>query len=346
VNANIGISPPPQQTPITPGSGPLQVGWAAFFNQAYQLLITGPVLADTQAKLKTYAAEKYQGRFFRTTDTGLIYISELVTTGTAKVWTWVYTFGTLRDTKANLATYLAANYVGVPYLQTDTGATYTSTGATVAMVTTYKWLYTSGEITSTQALLPVLGLNDTGLIANVSDFSHRLKWSGTAWGWAPNENGSGAIEAFLVDPPTLGWALCDGSTKTYLKPDGTLGTITLPDFITAAAYLKLGTPASATVNPASAPTFTGAAGSGTTGSSITGVTLTGASTGSASTTAGSTFSAAAGGTPVMLAAHTHSLSSSVTDPGHTHTLTSSAPAGTISSTAEPANVILRPFFRR
>ena len=175
------------------------------------------------------------------------------------------------------------------------------------------WTYFSGQVARTQtnlaALAALLAAADTGLLVDVTDFAHILKWTGTAWVYADPTDPAGRVEAFLVDPsPTTGWHLCDGTASVpYLKSDGTTGTQTLPDLTSAAnkaAYTKLGSPASATPNAAVAPNFTG-----------TPQTFT-------------TQAAQATGT----------VNAFVSPNPYT-------PAGTIDTTGEPRNVVLRPWFR-
>lgn len=175
------------------------------------------------------------------------------------------------------------------------------------------WTYFSGQVARTQtnlsALAGLLAAADTGLLVDVTDFAHILKWTGTAWVYADPTDPAGRVAAFLVDPsPTTGWHLCDGTANVpYLKSDGTTGTQTLPDLTSAAnkaAYIKLGSPASATPNAAVAPNFTG-----------TPQTFT-------------TQAAQATGT----------VNAFVSPNPYT-------PAGTIDTTGEPRNVVLRPWFR-
>lgn len=126
------------------------------------------------------------------------------------------------------------------------------------------WTYVSGMVARTQAnlatLAGLLGVADTGLLVDVTDFAHILKWTGTAWAYADPSDPAGRVEMFLVDPnPTTGWHLLDGTAGVaYLKTDGTTATITLPDLVSVAAnaaYPKMGSPASATPNAAVLATF-------------------------------------------------------------------------------------------
>lgn len=239
---------------------------------------------------------------------------------------------------------------GTFYEETDRNVLYQNQIVSNAAV----WTLIAGEMRATQATLPAdLGTNDTGFIVQVTDFNHRLVWSGTAWGWAPGDEGSGKGPIpFEIDPsPTTGWALYDGSTVTYLKSDGTTGSIALPDLTSAAnkaAYLKLGSPDSGP-NAAVAPTVTG--GGGNTGSATTGVTNPSA-TGATAPGAGSNNSASVAvqsgaGTTVAADPHTHTSASHThtigapTDPGHVHTL-GALSAGT---NGEPRNLERRPWFR-
>lgn len=248
---------------------------------------------------------------------------------------------------------------GTFYEETDRNVLYQN--QVVSSVNTWVWI--AGEMRATQATLPAdLGVSDAGFIAQVTDFNHRLKWSGSAWGWAPGDAGSGMMVRFEIDPsPLTGWALYDGSTVTYLKSDGATGTKTLPDLTSAAnkaAYDKSGSPNSGP-NAAVAPTLNSAV---VTGSSATGVTIpanTGANV-TGITMPVNTGVDSGGGTVVMagvgttVAAHTHvhpegplsdpthvHTEGPISDPGHAHAIT----ATTANADGEPRNLVRRPFFR-
>lgn len=181
------------------------------------------------------------------------------------------------------------------------------------------------------ALADTLKAGDEGLLVEVTDYAHILRWTGSAWEWGPGETGGGYVQAFAVDPTGAGWQLCDGSTVDYLKSDGTTDSYTAPDLVSSAAdaaYLKLGDPVSGP-NAATAPGFTG----GSLSTELTGINATtGPPVGTTNVTAGAVA--------VASSAHTHAIG--ITDPGHTHTIG----AGSVDDTGEPRNMVLRPFFRR
>lgn len=255
----------------------------------------------------------------------------------------------ITDTHANRANYDPQNYVSNPvqssagqYQPNSEGALYYESDRTVfyrsVMVSNVAtWVYFSGTFTCTQATLPTLGTADAGFLAYVSDYNHVLQWSGSAWNWAPGENGSGMLQLFEVDPTGTGWHLYDGSTVNYLKATGALGSITLPDLTsltTKAAFTVAGSPDSG-VNAAVAPTISGSGGN--TGSNTTSITLP------TNTGNDSASQAVASGAGTTVAAHPHThTEGSITDPGHTHSL------GTItaSTNGQPQNIIRRPFFRQ
>jgi hypothetical protein len=155
-----------------------------------------------------------------------------------------------------------ANVEGGLYYETDRGVYYVA--RMVSNVAT--WVYQSGYMSVVQASLPTgLGASDAGFLAWVTDYGHILQWSGSAWGWAPGEQGSGMDVFFEVDPTGVGWHLVDGSTVSYLKANGTLGSVTLPNLSGTSpspSFLVAGTPNSgvtAPVNPvlSGSATFTG-----------------------------------------------------------------------------------------
>ena len=222
----------------------------------------------------------------------------------------------ITDSHANRANYPASSYAD--------GTTFWETNRTVYYVAIASaWKYASGMMATTQAGLPAdLGLNDAGFLAFVTDYGHLLRWSGSAWTWGPAEGGSGYVQGFLSDPGT-GWALCNGATVNRLNAAGTVTSVVLPDYTTA-AYLKLGITASAgpdaasgdseavsAGNPAgtvSTPTFTGTPGTTGTESSLTPVVPIGAASVADSHTHGFT-PAGTVSTPTFtgsaLAAHDH-----------------------------------------
>ena len=229
-------------------------------------------------------------------------------------------------TAGSVKNYSASANFGLFYFQIDTGVTYVSRLVTIAGVQVPAWVYFAGQMAKTQATLPTSGVNDKGLSVYVTDYNHTLVWSGTAWGWAPGENGSGFIEAFFVDPlPGVGWALCDGSAVQYLKADGTLGTVTLPNFTASGSYVKLGATAAATILPATKPSFDP-------------TKLTAAFRVTSITPVLTTAAVASGaGTTVV-------TNVTLTNPGHTHTITQTTTP--VNADGEPSTVALRPFFRR
>jgi hypothetical protein len=220
----------------------------------------------------------------------------------------------IEDTHSNRSLYPATSYsIGTLYWETDRTVWYL-----VALVGGVNvWIYASGEFRDVQASLPSdLGVNDAGFLFQVSDYNHRLRWSGTIWGWAGGEIGSCYMQLFEVDPsPAAGWHLYDGSTVNYLRSVGTLGSVTLPDLTSTAAkaaYPKAGS-ADAGPTAAIAPTFAGT--TDNTGVNTMSILVIPAPTG---------------------------LSDFLAGDNHTHPFT---PAGTVSATGEPRSIERRPFFR-
>lgn len=191
-------------------------------------------------------------------------------------------------------------------------------------------------ITRTQAQLAALALtlksNEAGLLVEVTDYRHILRWTGSAWEWGPGEDGRHDIVALPVDPDsTVGWQLCDGTATTYLKGDGTTGSYTTPNLVSTPAYLKLGTPVTG-INAAVAPSFSGSA----TDPASTGITATTAASGS-----GNIIFPSGAGVLVTLDSLGHTHPVTITDPTHDHTL-----SGSVGDDGEPANIVMRPWFRR
>lgn len=179
-----------------------------------------------------------------------------------------------------------------------------------------KWVYQAGTYGLAQAGIAglkgfngaVLGTNDNGLLIEVTDYAHVLKWSGTAWGWGPGESGSGYFQDFAVAPTGTGWHACDGSAGVaYLKADGTTGTVTLPNTTGSAAYRKNGAAYASAITPATVPTI-----SGKTETAPTGVTV-------GNNNANENFNFTGGGVSLTVAKDPHQHS--VSDPQHYHDLT-------------------------
>jgi len=216
----------------------------------------------------------------------------------------------LRDQNGNVVTAVDGAVVAWNIGGADAGVFYQFTRASAV------WSYVSGYVARQQnqlaTLAGLLGPSDTGLLVDVTDYAHILKWTGTAWTYADPSDPAGRIEMFLVDPnPVTGWHLCDGTANVpYLKFDGTTPTQTLPDLISTtakAAYAKLGSPVSGSPVAATAPTFTGNAQTFTT-------------TPAAAFVSGSQVDAFTAPNPYT-------------------------PTGSVSATGEPRNIVLRPWFR-
>ncbi len=256
----------------------------------------------------------------------------------------------LADTHANRANYPNGAYlVDTLFVETDRLVVFRNTGTA--------WKYVDGTYTATLSSIPTLGTDDAGFLFGVSDYGHLLRWSGTAWGWAPGDAGSGMMALFEIDPGA-GWHIYDGTANVpYLKSDGTTGTVTLPDLTSAgalAAFLEGGSPNSGPT-AAVAPTFTGSSANtsadsaGTPAGSVSAPIFTGNPVAAASTNATPDLVApdvtATGVSPVTTATGTNSAPTFTGSAlgAHQHTVTAT---GTVSATGEPRKIIRRPFFRQ
>jgi hypothetical protein len=189
--------------------------------------------------------------------------------------------------------------VGATFFEVDRGVFYFTNGTT--------WQYAGGIMVVPQAQIPAdLGAPDTGFLVNVTDFGHLLRWTGTAWTWGPGDAGSGEIQGFLVDPAGPGWHICNGSTVSYLKQDGTLGSVTLPDYSTS-PYLKFSTALAAGPTAASGSTaaVSGGIPSGTNSAPAFAGTFTGTPGNTGNESADTANVAVTGATSVAAAPHTH-----------------------------------------
>jgi hypothetical protein len=131
----------------------------------------------------------------------------------------------LNGSHAAKSTFPATSYPsGSVYQETDRRLWY--------MAVAGVWTYFAGIVSVNQADLPDdLNAADVDLLAYVADYHHLLRWNGSAWSWAPGENGSGYSVAFVAAPdPLTGWHLCDGSANVLtLKSDGNLAFATVPN---------------------------------------------------------------------------------------------------------------------
>lgn len=208
---------------------------------------------------------------------------------------------------ARLSSYPANNYaVGTLFYETDRAVFYLNRGTSGSQF----WGYSAGVCACTQATLPSdLGTTDSNFLANVFDYGHMLIWSGVAWTWGPGDAGSGMLQMFEVDPTGSGWHLYNGSTVNYLKADGTLGSVTLPNLSGSSptrCYLKTSDTNAGPTAP-TAPTFTGT-GVGSLTFAGTAATLTGSVaapvfSGASATLTGSVAAPVFSGTPLAL--HNH-----------------------------------------
>lgn len=328
-----------------------------------------PIIQDTHAnRLSNFPSTFYPtGTTFWETDRTVSYINQdatgtLTATGTTTV-DWVsgdkFDAGTNWEGKTitiNGVAHTVATTTST--LQLVTSAAVAAGVGVTFTVSSGKWQYSSGQYNCQQAVLPTdLLASDDGFLAGVINFNHVLLWgeASLVWGWAPGDGGSGYIQGFAVDPsPTTGWSLCNGTAGvTYLKSDGTTGSLTTPNLTGTAAYPKFGTPYAGTIDVAIAPLITGSVASGTavftagaTGSSTTGASIP-ANTGNDS---GSQTVAAGLGATVPAEPHTHSMGT-ISDPGHTHTVADTGHVHTVGTLVndllgEPPHIVLRPWFRR
>jgi hypothetical protein len=149
---------------------------------------------------------------------------------------------------------------GSLWLESDTGLVYRVQYIPGA-VADAEWQYFAGTWEREQGQLAALSLAlrdvDAGLLVEVTDFRHILRWSGSAWGWGPGEDGRHEFVDMPIAPDDLtGWQLCDGTVTSYLKGNGKTAAFTTPD-LTAGA-VRIGGAYTGTVNPAAATvTLTG-----------------------------------------------------------------------------------------
>lgn len=163
---------------------------------------------------------------------------------------------TVYDTSANMVNYAPSAFSpGTFYFQNDRGILYVDNGTA--------WQYFTGTYPRLQselaALAATLGTGDTGLLVNVTDYNHMLQWTGSAWQAGPGEQMGNFFQDFATGGPAnpIGWHVCDGSSVSHLKADGSLSTPEiLPDTQSFPAYRKLGSSYSQVITAATRPLLT------------------------------------------------------------------------------------------
>lgn len=88
------------------------------------------------------------------------------------------------------------------------------------------------EGTGTFANQPALTPGDAGFIYNVTDYGHRVRWTGTVWEWAPGDLGNNFFVIMSAAPSANGWILCNGAVTDYLVVGAAalaVAPITLPN---------------------------------------------------------------------------------------------------------------------
>lgn len=119
-------------------------------------------------------------------------------------------------------------------------------------------LLTESTQANLAALAGTLDAADTGMLTWISDYAHMLEWTGTGWRRGPGDlDHSDTFADFGTAPTDTGWHACDGSTVSFLKYDGTLGSRVLPNLAATPAFALDGSAYSATIIAPVVPTFTG-----------------------------------------------------------------------------------------
>jgi hypothetical protein len=130
------------------------------------------------------------------------------------------------------------------FVETDRGLTY--------QIENRVWTYAGGIYKATFANAPTgLAAADTGLLWNVSDYAHLLRWTGSGWEFV--DAMGGYVEWRVVAPDGNGWQLCDGSATKYLHiAAGAVSEVSYTTLNLAGnpAYLKMGNAYSGAINAA------------------------------------------------------------------------------------------------
>ncbi|HEX4275834.1 MAG TPA: hypothetical protein VHZ74_10785 [Bryobacteraceae bacterium] len=231
-----------------------------------------------------------------------------------------------RNERLNIIAFDANNFKGLQFVETDTSLIYLSQPLQSGSAG-YVWKYMSGivrtvyssPLASAPTLGKALGALDANLLVYLTDKNRTMRWTGSAFEFAPWEViPAGMVLGFRADPGT-GWRLCDGSAGiAQLNADGTTTSITVEDFTSAgnkAAYPKWGAAADG-FQAAIAPLITG-----DTADATTGITVSAAGAATAASVA--TTHGAATGTDFNAVVTINGGGGGggggvVTDPGHHH----------------------------
>jgi hypothetical protein len=129
------------------------------------------------------------------------------------------------------------------------------------------WFYTGGVLKAAFASAPAgLTASDAGLLWNVSDYAHLLRW--TATGWEFVDAAGNYIQGCAAAPDGNGWQLCDGSATHYLHIAAGVASeaaFTTPNLIAVPQYPRWNSGYTGAVVGANAPGVitVGLGGSGT-----------------------------------------------------------------------------------
>lgn len=295
---------------------------------------TPPVIFGTHAQRLTtsYSPASFSGFLFVETDR---FSSTFYSNGVQ----WVLMFGVSIGSFEERYTDMNSFDSGAEWIETSRNnqngvppyVTYRWDGA--------NWAYISGEFYRNQnGLLTLAGTflvgsnnsNDVGALVNVVDFAGQLQWqANNNWAYGPADcrmHGMGPIPS-EVDPG-IGWHICDGSSVPYLQANGSTANVSLPNLTGSAnvAFLEFGNVSSGnTVNPATAPIFTGNAADGSVSVSV-----------SLNSTSAN-FTADVAGTPALTA---------VSVANATGNFTGNNVTGTVSNNGVPPNIVRRAWFRQ
>jgi hypothetical protein len=295
----------PVKTPMLDANGNPTKPWTGLFKQIGD---SDAATCDTHANrvANFTAATRDLGQFYYEVDRNVLYIDVLGLSAPQQP-VWQYMAGTMQGTR------FSPDQLPTDLGLNDAGFLFYGTDATQY----FEWTGTAwkvlpgGFMSGGLAAIPTgLGLSDKGFIYEATDYEHMYRWTGTAWAYAHGDPGSGWIGWYTENPNTNGWRYCDGSTGVSRSlANGTIGSVNMPDFA-AGAYPKGVGAYTGAIVAAIAPIFNGL--------------LDSTSGASAAVSTGS-------GTGGLAAAF-----------GHIHTVT---PTGTITATAEPAEIGLLAYYR-
>ena len=128
-------------------------------------------------------------------------------------------------------TLTVGTYAARPAASTKAaGDVYWATDRGVAWINISSvWNYLFGTHRALLASKPTLTADDAGYLFYATDYFHLHRWTGSAWTFAPGDDGSAYIGWYIEAPNQGYWQLCNGSTAAVDQPTATTSNVVTPN---------------------------------------------------------------------------------------------------------------------